>query len=311
MAVHPAGDGVSWTTDVDVDQPHGLDYRYINHVAIGVASRINKEHKTFADATVGGEHLAGGCNVLLLDTTANMVADGTIIAGGLACASSGARAGLYFFNDATVAQNVPVTNASMCLGDDFSWAGHHEFDSTVNFFKAVDMSTVTMDGSLVQTGSSDMSSISSDGTCTFLDEVDISTLNVDASAGFKGEVDFSTVNIDGTAFFTDISMTGISNLFGDFTIKETADATLVKNVVYQAQTDGFALVTSNGGNLTIFSTEGTVANVLRSKSSTADNVPISVIVPIPRSHHFEISISGGALTQTYWMPVGVGGVTLI
>ena len=32
MAVQPSGNGAAWVEDVDVDQPHGLDYRYENHI---------------------------------------------------------------------------------------------------------------------------------------------------------------------------------------------------------------------------------------------------------------------------------------
>jgi len=37
---------------LDVDQPLGLSYRQMNHIAIGVRKRMNKEHVAFADATV-------------------------------------------------------------------------------------------------------------------------------------------------------------------------------------------------------------------------------------------------------------------
>jgi len=213
MSVHPAGDGISWDEDVDVDQPHGLDYRYINHVAKAVRKRIEKEHKAFGDTTAGGEHLPGGCQVLLRDTTANMVADGTIVSNGLACLTAGANAGLFYFDDATVAQNVPVTAASICLGDDFTWTGAVDFDGTVTLENAVDISTLVMDGSFVQTGSSDMSAISSDGTCTFLDEVDISTLNVDGVTTIKGQTDVSTIVATGDCSFGALTHFSTQNVY--------------------------------------------------------------------------------------------------
>jgi len=43
MGVHPDGSGTEWTLVevVDVDEPHGLDYRYSQHIAKGVRKRID------------------------------------------------------------------------------------------------------------------------------------------------------------------------------------------------------------------------------------------------------------------------------
>ena len=76
--VHPDGTGTGWSNveAVDVDQPHGLDYRYSQHIAKGVRKRINKEHKAFADSTAGGEHKPGGCAILdIVDQTIDISID--------------------------------------------------------------------------------------------------------------------------------------------------------------------------------------------------------------------------------------------
>jgi hypothetical protein len=66
MSVHPSGDGAAWDSieSLDVDQPHGLDYRTFNHISKAVRKRIMQEHEEFADATVGGVHKPGGSAVL-------------------------------------------------------------------------------------------------------------------------------------------------------------------------------------------------------------------------------------------------------
>jgi len=50
-----------------------LDYRSIQHLFKGTKKRFDKEHVDLADATVGGEHVPGGCAVLdILDSTADL-----------------------------------------------------------------------------------------------------------------------------------------------------------------------------------------------------------------------------------------------
>lgn len=59
-----AGDGLSLNEDrPDIDQPHGYDYRELQHVKKGLRIRLEKEHNcsaaTMAVNSTGGEHLNG------------------------------------------------------------------------------------------------------------------------------------------------------------------------------------------------------------------------------------------------------------
>ena len=214
MAVHPAGDGVAWTTDVDVDQPHGLDYRYTNHVAIGVASRNNKEHKTYADATVGGEHLPGGCRVLaFVDSTADMtvgvadasidITDGQFIGRGLIYDQTNNSFWCWTADGTTTDDPYQIMFGpdSICLGGDFTWTGEIQFDGTVSHQSAMDVSVVN-----------------GDGTVTFTALVDVSTLQVeliDETFSIESRVDLSSVGISGDSTITaDVDMSGDFNLDG-------------------------------------------------------------------------------------------------
>ena len=59
-----AGDGLSLNEDrPDIDQPHGYDYRELQHIKKGMRIRLEKEHNaaaaTLATNSAGGEHLNG------------------------------------------------------------------------------------------------------------------------------------------------------------------------------------------------------------------------------------------------------------
>jgi len=59
-----AGDGLSLNEDrPDIDQPHGYDYRELQHIKKGMRIRLEKEHNcaaaTMAVNSSGGEHLNG------------------------------------------------------------------------------------------------------------------------------------------------------------------------------------------------------------------------------------------------------------
>jgi len=59
-----AGDGLSLNEDrPDIDQPHGYDYRELQHIKKGLRIRLEKEHNcsaaTMAANSSGGEHLNG------------------------------------------------------------------------------------------------------------------------------------------------------------------------------------------------------------------------------------------------------------
>ena len=151
MAVTPSGDGAAWVTNIDVDQPHGLDYRAWNHLALAVQNRLKQEHALFADATVGGIHKPGGTAVLGIDDdTANFTGrDGTYRGHGIvwdgsinlwcwtAVGGATAAPGVAGTADMTILKMHPDKQWG---GGDVTWAGAHEFASTARFKGTADFS---------------------------------------------------------------------------------------------------------------------------------------------------------------------------
>ena len=148
MGVHAAGTGSSWNKDSpDVDQPHGLDYRELQDIRIGVRKRIAKQHETFADSTVGGEHLPGGCRILgIVDSTADLtkaagdasidVTTGRFIGRGLMYDQTSNVLWCMTNIDGTTSGDpyaLKWSPKSVCLGADFTWGGHHLFDASCDF----------------------------------------------------------------------------------------------------------------------------------------------------------------------------------
>lgn len=148
MGAHPSGDGVAWDSleVIDVDQPHGLDYRAWNHLAIGVRKRLMQEHSEFGDTTEGGIHKPGGCAVLgmeitdtAVDPTDLVVPDGTYRGHGMIWAyddasnfgtlwCSTAAAGISTTGDWTLMKLHP---SDQWGGGDVTWAGSQQFDNSV------------------------------------------------------------------------------------------------------------------------------------------------------------------------------------
>ena len=144
MSIHPNGDGSGWTNveTVDVNQPHGKDYLYSQHIAIGVRKRMNQEHSTFADGTVGGIHKPGGAAVLGECDGTPGAADGTYRGHGIVWDLSSrlwcstALAGASTSGDFTV---ITLHPDKQWKGGDVTWAGEHDFNAPV-CFSAVDIS---------------------------------------------------------------------------------------------------------------------------------------------------------------------------
>ena len=165
-SVHSAGDGVGWATveTLDVDQPLGLSYRQMNHIAIGVRKRISQQHTSFADATVGGLHIPGKCSIVdILDATGDMtnyMDDGSYTGGGLVwCVSTGTTFGVLYVCSTGDGTYTPALGDPTILkmhpdkqwgGGDVSWTGDHKFGGDVS-----------VDGTTVLTG------VFLDGTVTF------------------------------------------------------------------------------------------------------------------------------------------------
>lgn len=155
FAVHSSGTGTGWEeASPDVDQPHGLDFRELQDIRKGVRKRIEQEHATFADNTVGGIHTPGGAAILgIEDGTASIVADGTLKGHGMVwdntsriwCAT--AVAGASTTGDWTL---VLINPDKQWAGGDVTWLGSHEFsDVGVRGDMSVD-GTIT--GSIVVDG---------------------------------------------------------------------------------------------------------------------------------------------------------------
>lgn len=211
MTAHPDGTGTGWDEDApDVDQPHGLDYRALQHIMKGVRKRVEHEHSTFADATVGGIHVPGGCQIMEYDDTGAVDAiidsTGLGVEHGLMCSTHY----LWRFEDSTTPQVIASLYTDL-TSSDVTITGARQFDGTVDF----------------------------------LDEVDVSTLIVDASADFggaaefKGEVDFSV-----TVHTGDISMGG--NKVVDATTPTANDDVANKKYVDDLVGSSYHLISVNG-----------------------------------------------------------------
>lgn len=227
MAVHPDGTGTGWTNveTVDVDQPHGKDYLYSQHIAKGVRKRMSQEHVTFADNTIGGTHVPGGCNVLdVVDSTADLTDgwnDGTYVGGGLVHETDKGRLWVCSTLDTTYDGATDVTLVKLhpdlqWAGQDVTWAGAHEFDASVDISGNVAMDgDLTIDGSLkVGTDFSLTGDMGMDGTANFGDDI---ALAGDASVAGKlivdSSCDFSDVYVDG-----DISVKGSLDVATDLSV---------------------------------------------------------------------------------------------
>lgn len=207
MAVHSNGNGSGWLEDLDADQPHGLDYQEFNDFRIGLRKRLRKEHVEFADATIGGEHIPGGCAVLLIeDNTADVskaYSDGTMTGGGIAWCST---VGLWCVtSDGTWTgtediKKITFPLACLCVGDDITMTGNWKFDNSVDF-----------------------SGVNIDGTCTIADGALLDTTgaptanNMIICKGYAdGVVNANISDVDGvpttvyTKYFTGLITTGLS-----------------------------------------------------------------------------------------------------
>jgi hypothetical protein len=173
FTVHPDGTGTSWDEDSpDIDQPHGLDYRALQDLRKGIRKRIEHEHSDFADASVGGIHIPGGCAVLgIEDGTATIIADGTLKGHGIVwdntsrlwCSTAAAGA-------STTGDFIPVKlhPDKQWGGGDITWTGAHEFDASVDI-----SGNLAIDGDVTIDGAFKV-----DGTSNFTDECDFSSVNI-------------------------------------------------------------------------------------------------------------------------------------
>ncbi len=243
MGAHPSGDGAAWDSleAIDVDQPHGLDQRTINHIAIAVRKRIMQEHSEFGDTTAGGIHKPGGCAVLGMeitdtagDPTALVVADGTYRGHGLVWSykTDSTDEGVLFC--ATAAAGASTTGDWTVLalhpdrqwkGGDVTWAGAHEFDVSV------DISTACyIDGSF---------EVLERMHC-FSNEEIVGDLSVDGTAAFGGDV-----SIDGTLCVANFVCDGTAVVGTEFDVSGNADISGTLNIYkYSLDTTGYTYLSA-------------------------------------------------------------------
>lgn len=241
FGAHPDGTGTSWDDceAVDVDQPHGLDSRYVSHVAKAVRKRIDKEHEDFADATVGGEHTPGYCKILKhVDGTADVSAakDATLFQNNGIVHSAGNQT-LWCITGAASDPTILLMHPNkQYKGGDITWTGAAQFDASV------DMTIVHIDASLTVSGATlldgstnihgpaDMSDTQIDGTLTVLDRADFSAIGVSGDSTFTGAVTFNAyVNLEGSvAFGGNVDFSG-TNVYDSSVFAVEAGASYTKN----------------------------------------------------------------------------------
>lgn len=276
-AVHPDGTGTSWTEDApDIDQPHGLDYRTLQDLRKGTRKRAEKEHSEFADATVGGKHLAGGCRVLgIVDSTSDLtkgagdasidITDGKFQGRGLIYDQTGNRLWCYT-GDGTVSDDpylVALHPDRAWGGADITWSQAHQFDSSVCF------SDAEITGAWLF-----------EGTVGFDNAVDFSVVLFEGTVGFENEVDFSDVNFNGTV-----------NAFGTWASRST-------NTVYQADTDGFVVAVGANGLFYIYTDSVDPPTTARFVGQSAN---FGACVPVKKGDYWKTT---GAWSAIYWLPIG-------
>lgn len=205
---HPDGSGTSWEEDVDVDRPHGLDYRYSNHIAKAVRKRSDKEHEAYGDTTAGGEHVPGWCKVLKhVDGTADVsgAADATLFQYNGLVHSMGNQS-LWCITGAVGDPTVLLLDPNtQYKGGDITWTGAQEFDASVDFTTLhVDASAefagkAQFDGTVNFDGAADFTDVRIDGTLDVYDRADFSSMGVSGDVTFSGGVEFDgAVKIDGS-----------------------------------------------------------------------------------------------------------------
>ena len=343
MGVHASGDGAAWDSleALDVDQPHGLDYRESVHMAKAVRKRMDQEHVTFADATVGGIHMPGGVAVLGMeltdeggDITAPVVGDGTYRARGLVWAwdgSSDARlwcstkaAGNSTTGDWTLLVMHPDKQYA---GGDVTWAGAHEFDASVDI-----SGNTAIDGDLSVDGTIEAGTVNIVGDLSVGGDISVvGELYIGGDASFDGTVDFG----DGVGFAAEVSVSGAFKvggaveittstftMFGDWS-DEDSDGNALANAAaeisnsYKAPTDGFisAIQTSDADDaqLAIFNDDNTSPGRLVARQKTESGVcRWTATVPISKDSYVSVcSIRVGPAAnavEIWWKPIGTGKI---
>ncbi len=295
MGAHPDGSGTGWSLveGVDVDQPHGLDYRFGTHIAIGVRKRINKEHVAFGDTTAGGEHIPGGCAILaLVDASGDITkgySDGTYIGYNLIYDQTNNRMVCFTGDGTTGDGSAPYYlkwgPASLCLGADYTWTAAHEFDGSVDF-----------------TGS-----VGIDCSLTVLGASDVSTLLVEGTLDVYGRSDFSSIHATGVVTF----LGSVKTTDGDGAAIDATGST------YQATSDGFLIAdgstnASPSGVITAYVGDNTTpATIAAMNKPGVLNSSAFIAFPIAKDKYFAISQVDVTAVTVRWTPFGDGSCSKI
>ena len=343
MGTHASGDGAAWDNleALDVDQPHGLDYRESVHMAKAVRKRLSQEHELFADATVGGKHTPGGAGILMVDSTADMdtfaaAADLTSAhAFGVACnpAADPTGATLFYFSDATVTTTLPVSWNNILTEITHSFGARSEitvgvpviFDQSTGFTGDAGFTNLGVGGEFSVDGTADFAGdvafeadISVDGTADFGGDVAVvGDLSVDGALAVGGDV--SVVgNIGGLLFSSWCTVATLSN--------DSSGGTDVASI--QAGEDGILTAyvsadTSDGGSgffavklLTDAANPPTTIMAatpsIGESAGWAQNRYGSASTPVKKGDYYmaDMTIADGtsygdvAIRNYYWMPLG-------
>jgi len=301
VSVHPDGTGTGWTNveTVDIDQPHGKDYLFGQHIAKGVRKRMNQEHAAFADATVGGIHKPGGAAILgIEDGTATIVADGTLKGHGLvwdntaAIWCSTAAAGASTTGNFTLVLLNPNTQWG---GGDVTWAGEHQFDASGYFTQPIECSKVDLTGNLYVDSSTDVSDVYSAGDVSIL-----GNLSCNSKGDFASDVTINgLLKVDGTA--TEFGAGAGIGLFYDPTIAAGAESlTLPNGTIIKT---GFEV---DAGNQTDVSFAAAFPNAIISVTITVDDSVsqgLNQVVHDYSTKGFEIHDSN-TMDGYHWLAIG-------
>lgn len=305
MSVHSTGTGSAWNETLDVDQPHGLDYREFNDIRIGTRRRVGEEHASFADNTVGGIHKPGGSAVLGIDDdTANFNSaniDGTYRGHGIAwdgsvnlwCAT--ATAGATTTGDWTLLKMHPDKQWD---GQDITWQGEAQFDASVEFLDPVDMT-----GPLLVDGSCDFSDVGITGTLSVDASSDFSDAFVEGDISINGALKVDGVmEVDGTA--TEFGGTAGIGLFYDPTAYAGGETSTLGNGLIIKMGEEANIGAGATGDVS-FGTAFPNALISATTSQVVSSALEPMIVLSKASTGFQIkNASGGAATNVPWIALG-------
>jgi hypothetical protein len=303
MGVHADGSGAYWTeTSPDADQPHGLAYREFQDLRVGVRKRLQQEHVTFADATVGGTHKPGGTACLGIewtnsDVSGSFVQDGTYRGRGIAWGWDASQGAALYCSTAdgtgVGAWRTIALNPAKIWDDSIVWPNkEQQFTGIASFKGAVDISD-----NLCVSGKINAIDISMDGALYVDATMDVSgSIQVSGCVGFYGgkfRVDATTIHFvqiapgDPFQIYMDMSINNTMSINDDISFKAASGHGVQLNETNVYDSSPFAIVKgtnylkSHGWTLTDFNvspvviccsfTDNSTANTCSNKWKTVSN----------------------------------------